>query len=356
MKKLLLILVVLASLTASVAYAAVGRGVAGLPVRPVPVPPMLYSPWNVWGAGATEAEIQASVDGMVSQGLLAAGYNIIQITEWARGRDAHGNLNSSTSYVPSGQAALAAYIHAAGMKFGSYIGEGMISCANETGSYGHDYQDILSLASWGVDYYQMDVSCNLPPLPLTIYTAKMAFERLVRATNMANVAHGTSMLPVGGVNQGDTPVWAYGTGIPSVRVGPDMNPVAAWDTTSNAFEVVCVSCSLAGIPVASYFGPNHFPDLDALLVGNGLTDIEGQTAMSLWSIQASALTIGTDVRVGHLSAESLATLTNSDIIAVDQDALGITGARVSSTVCGSATCEVWAKPNTVHLSTLTYLT
>ena len=45
-----------------------------------------------------------------------------------------------------------------------------------------------------------------------------------------------------------------------------------------------------------------------------------------------------------LSANNLTTLTNAEIIAVDQDPMCITGKRVSRIVAGSAFIDVWARP------------
>jgi hypothetical protein len=66
-----------------------------------------------------------------------------------------------------------------------------------------------------------------------------------------------------------------------------------------------------------------------LLIGNGcLTTAEEQTQMAIWSITASPLIMGNDVRT--VSAASAAILKNADAIAVDQDARGVMGGRLST--------------------------
>jgi len=64
-----------------------------------------------------------------------------------------------------------------------------------------------------------------------------------------------------------------------------------------------------------------------LEVGNGgMSDTEYVTHFSLWSITKAPLIIGSDVT--KMSAATLATLTNPEVIAVNQDPLGIQGKKV----------------------------
>jgi alpha-galactosidase len=64
-----------------------------------------------------------------------------------------------------------------------------------------------------------------------------------------------------------------------------------------------------------------------LEVGNGgMTDVEYRSHFSLWSIMASPLLIGTDLRT--VKPEALQILLNKDVIAIDQDPLGVQGKQV----------------------------
>lgn len=56
------------------------------------------------------------------------------------------------------------------------------------------------------------------------------------------------------------------------------------------------------------------------LVGAGASNIEYRAHFSLWSILATPLLTGTDVR--NLDAYTLETLTNKEVIALNQDPLG----------------------------------
>jgi alpha-galactosidase len=76
-----------------------------------------------------------------------------------------------------------------------------------------------------------------------------------------------------------------------------------------------------------------------LEVGNGgMSPDEYRTHMALWAILAAPLLAGNDL--SKMTPETTEMLTNRDVIAVDQDAAGIQGDRVSA----EGPIEVWAKP------------
>ncbi len=58
-----------------------------------------------------------------------------------------------------------------------------------------------------------------------------------------------------------------------------------------------------------------------------MTDAEYVTHFSLWAISKAPLLIGCDVT--NMSAATLATLTNPEVIAVNQDSLGVQGNKVA---------------------------
>jgi alpha-galactosidase len=72
--------------------------------------------------------------------------------------------------------------------------------------------------------------------------------------------------------------------------------------------------------------------------GGGLSFLEYQTHMSIWCIAASPLMIGCDIR--QMETETAALLTNREVLAINQDSLGIPGRRVKTI----GRCEIWQKP------------
>jgi len=88
--------------------------------------------------------------------------------------------------------------------------------------------------------------------------------------------------------------------------------------------------------------PGGWNDPDMLEIGNGgMTNAEYVSHFSLWAISKAPLLIGCDVT--KLSSETLAILTNSEVIAVNQDPLGVQAQRVSSK----------AAPQPTNISSLT---
>ena len=64
-----------------------------------------------------------------------------------------------------------------------------------------------------------------------------------------------------------------------------------------------------------------------LRIGNGgMNDVEYVTHFSLWSMSKSPLMIGCDVR--QMSSATFKTFSNREVIAVNQDPLGIQGKRI----------------------------
>jgi alpha-galactosidase len=89
----------------------------------------------------------------------------------------------------------------------------------------------------------------------------------------------------------------------------------------------------------AHAGPGGWNDPDMLEVGNGGMNLdEYRTHLSLWALSAAPLVMGHDVRT--MSKETRALLENPDLIAIDQDALGIQGRAVRK----DSITEVWSKP------------
>ena len=88
-----------------------------------------------------------------------------------------------------------------------------------------------------------------------------------------------------------------------------------------------------------FVGPGHWNDPDILQIGVGkLNNDEGRTQMTLWCILAAPLLAGNDLT--KMTKETLEILTNPEVIAVDQDRLGVQGHRVWQ----EGPLEVWMKP------------
>src|SRR2546427_10301120 len=91
---------------------------------------------------------------------------------------------------------------------------------------------------------------------------------------------------------------------------------------------------------ASVAHPGAWNDPDMLEVGNGgMTDDEYRAHFSLWAVMAAPLMAGNDVRT--MTAVTRDMLTNKEVIAVDQDSLGVQGMLVQEP---APDLQVWSKP------------
>ena len=155
MKKHLLAIAILAG----AALAASAQKWEGLALTP----PMGWSSWNKFGENIDEKSVMEIADALVETGLRDAGYVYVNLDDcWhAPGRDADGFPMCDPDKFPSGIKALADYLHERGLKLGIYSDAGYQTCAKRFGSAGHEYQDALQYARWGVDYLKYDW-CNTP--------------------------------------------------------------------------------------------------------------------------------------------------------------------------------------------------
>jgi alpha-galactosidase len=85
-------------------------------------------------------------------------------------------------------------------------------------------------------------------------------------------------------------------------------------------------------------GPGHWNDPDMLQVGNdSLTLSESRAHFSLWGLLAAPLIAGNDLRA--MSDDISDILTNEEVIAIDQDALGRQGYKIRD----DGDLEVWVR-------------
>ncbi len=300
-----------------------GRTANGLAMTP----PMGWNSWNKHGCKVTEQVIRDTADAMVANGMKAAGYGYVVIDDcWHGARDKDGFITADASKFPSGIKALADYVHARGLKFGIYSDAGRKTCGGRPGSQGHEYQDALTYARWGVDYLKYDW-CSTG-----VRNAEEAYALMSDAIRDA----GRPML-LSICEWGNNRPWEWGAKIGNMwRTTGDIRDAWAGPVTYSLGMMDIVD---KNEPLYPFAGPGHWNDPDMLEVGNGgMTDIEYRAHFSLWAMMAAPLIAGNDV--AKMDGPTRAILLNKDVIAVDQDALGIQGRRVRD----DGDHEVWARP------------
>ncbi|MEO6982514.1 MAG: glycoside hydrolase family 27 protein [Edaphobacter sp.] len=284
-------------------------------------PPMGWNSWNHYHRNVTDAVIRAQADAMVSSGMRDAGYTYINIDDtWEGERKADGTIQTNEKFPD--MKALADYVHSKGLKLGIYSSPGPKTCAKFEGSLGHELQDAQTYAAWGIDYLKYD-QCSLGALIKAAPSPEAGHKILVDAyIKMRDALRSTGRPIVYSLCQyGEDAVWEWG---PSV--GGNL-----WRTTGDIKDTYAsmteIGFSQAGL--ARFAGPGHWNDPDMLEVGNGgMSEEEYRTHMSLWAILAAPLLAGNDLST--MTPETLAILTNRDVIAIDQDKAGKQGDRVSA--------------------------
>ncbi len=287
-------------------------------------PPMGFNEWNAFGCNVDEQLVEQTADAMVANGMKAAGYQYVNIDDcWALPqRDADGNLVPDPAKFPHGIAAVADYVHHDGLKLGIYEDSGSKTCSSShgfPGSLGHEDADALLFAQWHVDYLKYD-DCNQPAdqqnIPATIKRYTDMRDALARATQLTGQPIVFSICE------------KTDFGVPN-SAWPEIGNL--WRTTGDIHDLYSSMLSnfKKNVQLAGLAKPGAWNDPDMLEVGNGgQSDAEYRSEFSLWSEMAAPLIAGTDLR--NASPATLAIYTNTDVIAVDQDALGAQGTIVSN--------------------------
>ncbi|GAA3028406.1 NPCBM/NEW2 domain-containing protein [Microbacterium dextranolyticum] len=301
-----------------------------------PTPPMGYNTWNQFycnnGGGLTATALKKVADDIVNRGLKDVGYEYVVLDDcFQDGRDENGVMKVKADRFPDGIKPVADYIHSKGLKFGIYSVPGDKTCANlfnnpkyspNIGSYGHERIDAETFASWGVDYLKYDWcypdgSLGLQKVPAF---SKMRDE-LARVDR--DIVYAIS-------EYGDSQPWTWGKDVANLwRTTGDI--AANWNSVTSIIN--------RQVDLYPHSGPGHWNDPDMLQFGNGsLTYTQNKSHLAMWSMLAAPLFLGTDI--SRLSNDLVGLLTNPEMVAIDQDALGKQARRISE----SNGLQVWTRP------------
>jgi alpha-galactosidase len=298
-------------------------------------PPMGWNSWNCWALAVDDGKVRAAADAFVQRQLAAHGYSYINIDDgWEAGRDAEGRILANERFPD--MKALCDHVHGRGLKLGIYSSPGPKTCGGFTGSWQHEAQDAQRYAEWGIDYLKYDWCSYGEIAPHPDRAALQKPYSLMRDALRAGPRDVVFSLCQYGMGN----VWEWGK-----DVGGN-----CWRTTG---DITDSWSSMAGIGFAQarmqpFSGPGHWNDPDMLVVGRvgwgpnlhptRLTHNEQVTHLTLWSMLAAPLLLGCDL--AQLDAFTLALLTNDDVLAIDQDAVG----KPAQLLWRRGTTEVWTRP------------
>jgi hypothetical protein len=350
-------------------------------------PPLGWNSYDCFGDNVVEAEVLANAR-YVAEKMLPVGWDTVVVDYCWSDPGAHDNNRNTRANAPlamdkfgrmipapnrfptaandAGFKPLADAIHALGLKFGIHVMRGIarnavkanlpiegstftaadaantndkcVWCPDMFGVHGNAagqawYDSCARLwAAWGVDYIKVD------DLSRPYHTAEV--ELIRKAIDQSGRAIMFSTSP------GETPVEDAAHVLSHAnlwRVSDDF-----WDNWKYLDHEFTLAVRWHG-----FAGPGHWPDADMIPVGHlsvahrsvgkdrftGFTRDEQLTLLSLWSLLPSPLMVGANLPDND--AWTLALLTNPEVIAVNQDALGRAAQRLTN---GPAGAEVWTKP------------
>lgn len=311
-------------------------------------PTMGWNSWNCFGHEVSADKVKRAADALVKTGLVNHGWNYINIDDsWQFNRDGkdplfQGKMRDENGYIFTNSKFpdmknLGDYIHGNGLKMGIYSSPGPWTCGGCAGSYGYEKQDAESYAKWGVDYLKYDwcsyggVIDGLPgndanKVPSLAFQGGGDPEKGVRPYllmgNMLKQQPRDIVYNLCQYGMGD--VWKWGEEVHA----------QSWRTTNDITDTWASvkNIALAQEKAASYAKPGNWNDPDMLVVGvvgwgnphqSRLKPDEQYLHISLWSVFSAPLLIGCNLE--KLDDFTLNLLTNDEVIAVNQDALGKQG-------------------------------
>lgn len=320
-----------------------------------PRPMMSWLTWNWFARSISHEKMVEIAKGMKERGLIDAGFQTIVLDDaWAEPTADKSALTYDSTKFPQGIRGLKTALQDIDgrLHVGIYSDAGAMTCENyQPGSYGYEAQHLALFESWGVDMLKYDY-CNSEASTIASYS-RMG-EAIEKSNEQRKASNATPFI-FNICEWGSTDPWLWAT-----KTGG-----SSWRCTADAREDWIGNRSrpgvLGGVDVTRrlwmYAGVNRFNDLDMMCIGlhglggpsnntmnhttnggiiAGLTDTQARTQMSLWCMLASPLALTCDLRAvpqGEandkiempetlITDSDIATLTNAEMIAINQDALG----------------------------------
>ena len=272
---------------------------------------MGWNSWNKFACNINEQLIRDTIDTLSASGLVEAGYKYINLDDcWQKERDENNKIVPDRDTFPNGIKPLVDYAHEKGLLFGLYSSAGTYTCQGRPASLDFEDIDAQTYAEWGVDYLKYDNCYNKGISSLKRYPVmRDALNKTGRPIFYSLCQWGEERVATWGKDVGNS--W---------RTTGDISD--NWNSMINIID--------ENDQWYEYAGPGGWNDPDMLEVGNGgMTLTEYKTHFGLWSISKAPLLIGCDIT--KMSQEIKDILTNPEVIAVNQDPLGIQGHKIKIT-------------------------
>jgi alpha-galactosidase len=309
-------------------------------------PAMGWNSWNCWAGAVDQDKVLRSARALVATGLAQHGWTYVNIDDtWQGRRTGPDHALQSNEKFPD-MKKLCDELHAMGLKAGIYSTPWITSYASFAGgssdsAYGawgpelasgkfwrlgaHSFAaaDARQWAAWGFDYMKYDWNPNDIPHVREMSEALRASGRdiVYSLSNTAPFADAAELAK-----------WAN-----SWRTTGDI--IDRWEKGDEDWQFGASEIAFSQDRWAPYVGPGHWGDPDMLIIGWGgwgpkphpsrLTPDEQYSHLSMWCLLSAPLLIGCDLE--KLDAFTLGLLSNDEVLALDQDALGRQAVRVHTT-------------------------
>ena len=293
-------------------------------------PPMGWNSWYIHYARVTEQHMRAAADAMIDSGMADYGYQYVNIDDcWMKRRGDEPYRDERGAVLPNAKfpdmAGMVEYIHAKGLRAGTYISPGPWTCAGYVGSFEHEEADARRFAEWDFDFLKYDwcsyggvaTGEGLDRLQKPYRTMSEILKRLDRDIVLNLCQYG----------MGDVWKWGGEVGGQCWRTTGDLG-VEAGGLLPGFYQIGLLNARLW-----EYARPGQWNDPDYILIGwvgsayrmgegepTTLTPNEQYSYMSMWCLMAAPLVFSGDM--AKLDAFTLNVLRNAEVIDIDQDALG----------------------------------
>ena len=242
----------------------------------------------------------------------------------------NGTIIEDPVRFPSGMRALGDYLHSRNLSFGVYTSATSLTCQKRPGSFGFESIDVERYCDFGVDYLKVDLCFGMR------YAQSNQSWILIRSAIEKCVSSGgrrqkLSVEYCRANSSDDCEIW----------IG---NLADLWRTTGDVqanFASFMSNLDLNNENAAA-MSPGKYNDPDMLVVNlPGVSIVESQTQFAAWALVAAPMLLSFDV-TQYIPPEILTIITNSEVIAISQDAAQIQGIRVSDPSPSGVEC--WARP------------
>ena len=316
-------------------------------------PPMGWSSWNCFGNTVSQEHAEAMAKAFIDLGLDQYGWSYINLDDgWQYDRGGKYNAIMPNSKFPD-MMGLSDFIHSLGLKFGIYSGPWLGTYAGHIGEtcdnpegrawwveqgkcdthhkvdrdvvkrdslwrfepYHFEQQDAKQWAEWKVDYMKYDWNPNDHYSLVEMYNALQSVDRDI--------------------------VYSISNSAPLTLAADLMKYSQLWRTTGDIRDTWKSVSDIAFKRQdvwAGYRRPGAWPDADMMVLGcvgwgkyehpinpTRLTPDEQYSHMTMWCMLSSPLILGCDLTRADDFLLSL--LTNDEVIAVNQDELGLSPAK-----------------------------